>query len=48
VAYHAKVVSVRDSENKQTWKASLTDNSPSCTRNWPVLMCAFDLVTLNF
>jgi hypothetical protein len=37
--YHAKVVSVRDKENKRTRKASPSSNSPSCARNWPTCSC---------
>jgi hypothetical protein len=36
VAYHAKVVPVRDKENKRTRNASPSANSPRCARNWPI------------
>jgi hypothetical protein len=38
-AYHAKAIQVRDKENKRTWKASPSANSPRCTRNWPTCSC---------
>jgi hypothetical protein len=37
--YHAKVVLVKDKENKRTRKASPTTNSPRCARNWPTCSC---------
>jgi hypothetical protein len=40
VAYYAKAVPVRDNENKRTRNASLSTNSPNCTRNWPNCSCA--------
>jgi hypothetical protein len=39
VAYHAKVVPVRDKGNKQTRKDSPSANSPRCARNRPICSC---------
>jgi hypothetical protein len=38
VEYHANAVPVKDNENKCTWNASVSANSPNCARNWP--MCS--------
>jgi hypothetical protein len=38
VAYHANVIPVKDNENKRTWNASVSANSPNCAKNWP--MCS--------
>jgi hypothetical protein len=38
VAYHANAVPVKDNENRHTWNASVSANSPNCARNWP--MCS--------
>jgi hypothetical protein len=38
VAYHVKEVSVRDNENKRTWKTSILANSPNWAKNWGILV----------
>jgi hypothetical protein len=45
VAYQESAVPVRDSENKQTWNASVSANSPNYARNWP--MCSCVLLSLS-
>jgi hypothetical protein len=37
-AYHVKAVIIRDKENKQTRKASLTVKLPRCAKNWPKVL----------
>jgi hypothetical protein len=43
--YHAKVVPVKDKENKRTRKTSPSANSPRCARNW--LTCSCVLLPLS-
>jgi hypothetical protein len=38
MAYHVNAVPVKDNENKRTWNASVSDNSPNCAKNWS--MCS--------
>jgi hypothetical protein len=38
VAYHVNAIPVKDNENKQTWNASVSTNSPNYAKNW--LMCS--------
>jgi hypothetical protein len=44
----ANAVPVRDNENKQTWNASMSTNSPNCARNWPMCSCVLLSWSLKF
>jgi hypothetical protein len=39
VAYHVKVVPIRDNENRRTRNSSLSANSPNWAKNWPICSC---------
>jgi hypothetical protein len=38
VGYHANAIPVKDNENKCTRNASVSANSPNCSKSWP--MCS--------
>jgi hypothetical protein len=39
VAYHVNAVFIKDNENKRTWNASVSANSPNCVKNWHMCLC---------
>jgi hypothetical protein len=39
VVYQANIVPVRENENKRTWNASISANSPNYARNWSMCSC---------
>jgi hypothetical protein len=42
MVYQANAVPVRDNENKRTWNASISTNSPNYARSWP--LCSYVLL----